>query len=499
MGNSTGNFQDMWDLIEKYPTLQGGCIWDWVDQGQRATAPNGKPFWAFGGDFGPKGTPAEPIGNFNCNGLVRPDRQPGPGLFEVKKVYQEIKVSPVDLATGRVLVKNNYFFISTDFLTPSFEVTCDGRMMQKGALPQFTLAPREEQEITVPIDRFTPAPGREYFLKVSFALAQDTLWAKAGHVVAWDQFQLPVPTSAINAPAPAGQVRVSDSPESVTVAGKDFTLKIGRKSGAIESLKSRGAELLASPLVPNFWRVPTDNDRGNKLEKRCAVWQTAGPARTVESVTVKEGRMVAVSGKLGDKKSHYVINYDFPENGAVRVSMRIDVASGKAEIPRVGMQAAMPATFSTMTWLGRGPQENYWDRKTGAAVGLYSGKVADLIHQYVRPEENANRTDVRWVAWTDKDGKGLMAVAGGKDLLEASAWPYTMDDLGKAAHISDLPTRDTITINIDHRQMGVGGDNSWGLPVHPEYTLPAGKSYEYHFTLIPLDGTQKDLDTLARQ
>ena len=462
MGNSTGNFQDYWDAIEAYPMLQGGCIWDWVDQGLRAKAANGKEFWAYGGDFGPPGTAAEPVGNFNNNGLIRPDRTAGPGALEVKKAYQYIKVTPSDLPTAKVTVKNKYAFITTGFAQPSFEITADGKTIQQGELPKLALAPGESKEITIPIAKIVAEPGKEYYLKVSFALAQDTLWAPKGHVVAWDQFKLPVVTEPLTGPETVKDaVQVTESDDAVTVAGKDFTVKIGKKSGAIESLESKGTQLLAAPLVPNFWRVPTDNDRGNKLEKRCVTWKTAGPNRTVTECVARATAHVAsvgVGGMLGDGKSAYKIKYEIFGNGDIRVGMLLSAAAGLPEIPRIGMQAAMPAAFDTMTWLGRGPQENYWDRKLGAAVGCYSGKAAELIHQYVRPEENGNRTDIRWVAFTDKDGKGLLAATAGKDFLEASAWPYTMADLEAGKHISDLPTRDTVTINIDHRQMGLGHD-----------------------------------------
>lgn len=504
MGNSTGNFQDYWDLIEKYPTLQGGSIWDWVDQGLRAKAANGKEFWTYGGDYGPKGTPAEPTGNFNDNGLVRPDREPGPGLFEVKKVYQNIKVTPVDLGAGKVRVKNKFYFIDAGFAQPSFEVTADGAVIQQGTLEKLALGPGEEKEITIPLEKIQAEPGKEYFLTVRFALEQETLWAPAGHVVAWDQFKLPVKAEAKGARASGGKVTLSETADAVTVSGEAVSVRIGKRSGAIESMRSGEQELLAGPLEPNFWRAPTDNDMGNKMNKRCAVWKTAGPGRTVETVKATQPKPevaeVEVGGKLGDKKSEYRIAYRVHGDGRVSVRLRITPRGKLPEIPRIGMQVALPAACETFTWLGRGPQETYWDRKTGAAVGLYALKVEQVMHQYVRPQENGNRTDVRWVALTDKAGNGLLAVADGGELLESSAWTYTLADLEAAKHICDLPKREAVTFNIDHRQMGVGGDNSWGLPVHPEYTLPANKPYEYGFTLKAVSGSKgaAELEKIAR-
>lgn len=501
MGNSTGNLQDYWDAIEKYPMLQGACVWDWVDQGLRAKAANGKQFWTYGGDYGPPGTPAQDVPNFNSNGLVRPDRTPGPGLYELAKVYQYIKIRPVDLAAGKVEVENKYAFLGLGNFRPFYEVTCDGKQIQRGDIPELNLRPGQKKEIAVPIEPIQAEPGKEYFLKVAFGLAEETAWAGAGYVVAWAQFQLPAKAEAKAEPA-KGEVKLADGPDAVTVSGEGFSLTIGKKSGAIESYMLGDAKLLAAPLAPNFWRVPTDNDRGNKMDSRSVAWKNAGPARTVAEVKATTGSQsaeVSVSGKLGEGKGDYALNYTILAGGDVRVSMKLNAAPGKAEIPRIGMQAAMPKAFGTMTWLGRGPQENYWDRKTGAAVGLYSGKVNELIHQYVRPQENGNRTDVRWAAWTNRQGKGLMAVSAGPEFLQVSAWPYTMADLGAGKHICDLPERDTVTINIDHRQMGVGGDDSWSAPVHNEYKMFAGKSYEYSFVLRPLKGGEGDLDQVGRR
>jgi beta-galactosidase len=502
MGNSTGNLQDYWDVIEKYPRLQGACIWDWVDQGLRAKDEHGRQYWTFGGDYGPPGTPAEPTGNFCCNGLVRPDRSIGPGLYEVKKVYQYIKVLPEDVAAGRFRVRNKYAFLNLDFVTPSFAVTQDGTVLAEGELSSLALGPGAEQEIQVPLPKIEAAAGCEYFITMSFALKTDLPWAPKGHVVAWDQFPLPFggerPVLKDLAALPV--LTCAESPEAFTVTGRDFSVRIGKKTGAIESLAYGGCEFIASPLVPNFWRAPTDNDRGNHMPQRLAAWKNAGPGRKVASVAVAESMpsmvSIAAQGTLDAKDSKFTVCYRIFGNGDVGVALAIEPSPVLPELPRVGMQMAAPAAFDTMTWFGRGPQENYRDRKTGAAVGLYAGKVENLIHEYVRPQENANRTDVRWVAFTDRDGRGLMAVRG-EDFLNVSAWPYTMEDLEKGKHINDLPRRDTLTVNLDYQQMGVGGDDSWGARVHPEYTLPP-RPYRYDFLLRPVTAQDKDLGARAR-
>jgi len=497
MGNSVGNLQDYWDVIEQYKHLQGGSIWDWVDQGLRKRAPDGTEFWAYGGDFGDK--PND--GNFCCNGLVQPDRRPNPSLSEVKKVYQYIKVEPVDLAAGKILVRNKYDFVSLDFVKGSWEMTCDGTPVQTGTLQKLALGPKEEQTVRVPFREPRLQPGAEYWLKVTFTLARDTLWADRGHIVAWDQFKLPfdVPPVPRVDVASMQDLELEQSGDAVTVTGRDFRVTVGKRTGAIESFTFGGKELIAGPLAPNFWRAPIDNDIGNKMPKRLGVWKEAGPKRKVQKVSAKqvEPQIVRISVKatLAAGDSDYRSVYTVYGNGDVLVETRFTPGEGLPNLPRFGMQTAVPDEFSTMTWFGRGPHETYWDRKTGAAVGLYSGPVAEQIHEYVRPQENGNRTDVRWVALTNRDRAGLMAV--GMPFLSVSAWPYTMESLEGAAHPHELVRSDSITLNLDYKQMGVGGDNSWGARTHPEYSLPP-EPYSYSFLLRPYTPAMGDMQTVAR-
>jgi beta-galactosidase len=498
MGNSTGNLQDYWDVIEKYPLLQGGFIWDWADQGLRKKTTDGREFWAYGGDYGD--IPND--GNFNCNGIVQPDRKPNPGLTEVKKVYQYIKVCPLDLAAGKVRIRNKYDFQNLEFVDISWELAANGKVVQEGPLPKLSLGPREEHEVVVPFKRPVVEPGAEYWLKISFALSADTLWAKKGYVVAWDQFPVPftVPPAPQVSVSAMPHVTFSESPAALTVTGKDFTLIVGKKSGAIESFRSNGKELVARRLIPNFWRPPTDNDVGNEMPRRLDIWRNAGDDRTVNRVTTAQvsPQVVRISTEatLPAGASAYQNTYTIYGSGDVIIESSIQPGSNLPELPRVGMQMAMPGEFNTMTWYGRGPQESYWDRKTGAAVGLYSGLVENQIHVYVRPQETGNKTDVRWVALTNNEGMGLLAV--GMPLLNVSAWPFTMQELESAKHTFDLPRDRMITVNLDYQQMGVGGDNSWGARTHPEYTLPA-KPYSYRFRLTPITGKDVSFTDLSNR
>jgi len=403
------------------------------------------------------------------------------------------------------------------------------------------LAPQSEKEVTIPFKKPQLKPGAEYWLKITSSLAEDTLWAKKGHVIAWDQFKLPydvpeVPIADINT---MPELKIKETRFEIIITGKDFELTIGKlhfwgkkAEGAIKSFVYKGKTLVAEPLLPNFWRVPLDNDfemQWNRyfitgvagVPRRLGLWRRAGQFRGVHSVTAEQIRpqvvRVTVESTLPagqaeyrdvhfrhDKidtipagKTNYRNIYTIYGSADVVVESIFDPADKKLpELPRFGMQTAIPAEFDTMTWYGRGPHETYWDRKTGAAVGVYSGPVEEQIHNYVRPQENGNKTDVRWMTLTNKDGVGLLVV--GMPLLSVSAWPYTMEDLERARHINELPRRDTITVNIDYKQMGVGGDDGWGARPHPEYRLPC-KPYSYSFRLQPITPDIGDIKTVARR
>jgi beta-galactosidase len=515
-GNAVGDLQEYQDAFESYKNLCGALIWDWADKALRKFDENGKMFWAYGGDYGPPGTPSD--GTMVCNGIVGPDRDPEPEYYEVKKVYQYVKGEPVDLAAGKISIRNKYDFLSLDFLNVTWELTVDGKVIQQGSLPKMALPPKQAQTITIDFKKPQVTAGAEYHLKVIFTLADDTSWADKGHIVAWDQFKLPfdAPESPAEKIEAMPELKLDESDDAFTVTGKNFSVVIGKKAGAIESFNYNGTEFISVALVPNFWRAPIDNEIENLWDHttetpiggmpvRLAVWKTASLGRTVKSVSAEQinpqvvcirAHVILPSG-VGD--TDYYHTYTIYGSGDVVVKNDLVPESLKIpEMPRLGMQMAMPGQFNKMTWFGRGPHESYWDRNTGAAVGLYSGKVEELIHNYVRPQENANRTDVRWAAFTNEKGLGLLAV--GMPLLYVSAWPYTMQDLEKAKHINELPRRDTITVNLDYKQMGVGGDDGWTERArpHPQYRLPL-KIYSYSFRLQPVTGDMGDLDALARR
>ena len=499
MGNSVGNLQDYWDAIESHRSLQGGHIWDWVDQGLRRKTAAGVEFWAYGGDYGDK--PND--GNFCMNGLVQADRVPHPHLEEVRKVYQHIKAEPAGLASGKVKIRNKYFFRDLGFVEGVWEIAEDGVVIRRGKLPRLTLAPQAEQEVALQLDKPALKPGAEYWLKIEFKLAADELWAPKGHVVAWDQMRLPweAPAAPKADVAAMPALRMVETGDAVKISGDGFELVIGKRSGAIESFRSAGKEMVTRPLAPNFWRAATDNDEGgsNYTPIRLSAWRRAGQDRDVQRVTASQPRPQAVKVEaesvLPAGGSKYRTAYTVYGSGDVVVEADFQPGAKLTELPKFGMEMGIAREYGQMTWFGRGPHESYWDRQTSAAVGLYSGPVTEQYHAYARPQETGNKTDVRWVALTNQRGEGLLAV--GMPHLYASAWPFTMELLEKATHTHELVHGDDITLNLDYKQTGVGGDNSWGARTHDEYTLFA-KPYNYRFRLRALNGKADDPAKLSK-
>lgn len=497
MGNSTGNLWKYWELIYSKKHLQGAFIWDWVDQGIRQPQgrepgglfapvnPGDKTFWAFGGDFGPPGTPSDQ--NFCCNGLVSPDRVPHPALQQVKKVYQYVHAKPVDLATGRIEIKNWYDFTSLqDIAECLWQLKADDRVIQSGRLADLALAPRESKVVQVPFDPVTPVPGVEYFLDLSFRLKYDTSWARQGHELAWEQFQLPLgaPVSSLSTmEMPPIHLTEDESKATLSAAGSTWTFD--KKRGLLTSWQFKGSELIKEPLRPHFWRAPTDNDRGNKMADRLGIWRHAGRDWKVRSASVRRVSSqvveICVHAGLPTVKSAYAVTYRFFGSGDLVVQASFTPSRDKLpELPRFGMQLAVPGSFDTITWFGRGPHETYCDRND-ARVGLYSGKVDEqFCADYTEPGESGNKTDVRWVTLTAANGIGLLAV--GLPSLSVNALPYTTDDLEGPEHPYQIPRRDFVTMNLDFKQMGVGGDDSWGALPHEEYRLKP-VPYAYGFRL----------------
>jgi beta-galactosidase len=512
MGNSTGNLQDYWDLIEKYPVLQGGFIWDWVDQGILTKDAQGNKFWAYGGDLGSDTLPTD--GNFCCNGIINPDRTVKPTLIEVGKVYQHIGFKAANLNNGEIEIRNKYSFTNLSEFTFAWEVVADGQVLKSGEITDLDLAPNTNKKIKLDVAVDTK-PATEYFLNISAKLKTQKGILAAGTKLAYEQFLLPfskkaVLTSTKGLPA----VTSKEEGNMIIVEGTGFKIGFSKDEATMKSYVLDGKEMIMTGPIPNFWRAPIDNDFGNELDKRSRVWRKAGEQKTIKSATVKQvgnEAVVTFTFDLNDEQKQVIANYTstYKVLGTGEVVVTNDFKKTNESLPeiiRFGVNLVMPREFDQMSWLGRGPHESYQDRKTSALVGLYSGAVADQYFAYIRPQENGNKIDVRWMTITNKEGFGfefigmpLLSVSAHHQIMEDFESPDRTDGRGKLGlkmirrHINDVKPRDLTSINIDYKQQGVGGDDSWGAWTHDEYRLRE-KAYNYSFRISPLKPGEKPVE-----
>lgn len=459
-----------------------------------------RSFFAYGGDWGDN--PND--GAFVADGIVKADRGHTGKAAEVKRIYQAVHATPAgdgDTLTSRtVTLTNEYLFTNLRELDGSWTLVADGKKIQDGRLTrdQLDVGPLSTKDITVPFSLpASPAPGTEYFLELSFTTKDATPWAESGFEVARQQLSVDADSPAVT-PVPLADVPVLkyvESDEAVTVTGKDypgrFSVTVDKASGTITSYKAGGTRLISSGPVPNFWRAPTDNDHGNGQHTRNQTWRDAGTNRKVTGVTVRalgdRAVEIKVSGTLPTTtESTYTTTYTVFGNAEIKVDNTLHPgAASLPYIPEVGNLLLLNRRLDRLHYYGRGPEENHWDRNNGTDVGLYSGEVADQWSGYIRPQENGNKTDVRWAAVTDRDGVGLLV--SGDSLIEVNASYFTPEDLSTGLrHDYHLTPRDTVVLRVNHRQMGVGGDNSWGAHTHDEYKLFANRDYSYTYRLRPL-------------
>jgi beta-galactosidase len=494
MGNSVGNLQDYWDFFDKHRELQGGLIWDWVDQGIRQKTEDGEEFWAYGGDFGPPGTPSDK--NFCINGLVFPDRKIHPHIWEVKKVYQYIKVEPSDLKHGKIEIVNKFDFKNLDDVELQWIVMGDDKKIAEDVIPQLDMLPHSSKVMSLPIPRIRPGTGVEYFLNLSFRTKASTPLIPKGHEVAWEQFRLPVSMpKKMTEISTLTTLEFKETESEAWIDGKDFRLVFDKSNGVITSWNFNGKELIQKGPKPHFWRAPTDNDYGGDMPARLGIWREAGKNCRIESFFITQIKprhiRVKVSLTIPVEESKWDMLYEVYGSGDVVLKNTFVPGNDRLpEIPRVGMMMILNGEFENISWFGRGPHENYWDRNKGAPVGVYEGKVIDQYHPYIRPQENGNKTDVRWVALTNSEGVGFLAV--GEPFLSVSAHHFLNEDFDEGSekiqrHTFHVKKRNLVTLNLDYKQMGVGGDTSWGdrARPHPEYTLFPNRTYSYSLRLRP--------------
>ncbi len=455
MGNSLGNFQDYWDLIYKHPSLIGGCIWDWIDQ---ALLKDGH--LVYGGDFGDQPN----SGNFCINGIIAADRSLHPHYWEMKKVYQPVSFTLLQTTPPTVRIKNRHHSLDLKDFNLTWEAHSTGTDSLEAPLP-IGLPAGQETTINIP-----PNLLSKNYLSLTCTLKDDTPWATKGHLIAQEQFTLTSP-------------KITTPP--LDLQTDKGTLTIDPQTGLLSEWSQQGTTLLQSPLTPNFWRSPTDNDRGWKLPKKAAYWKTAAQKLTLSSLTKHPDRITSIF-TLPQDKGTLTLEHSLTSNGDLHLSYHLKPAKDKLpDIPRIGLTTTIPKDLTDITWFGRGPHENYRDRYTSAHFDLHQLPLSQFIHPYLRPQENANRTQTTWASFTNKQ-KNTLRFDTTSQPLSFSLWPQTQNDLEKHTHNHLLPTRPTLTLNIDFGQKGLGGDNSWGLPVHSKYCLKANREYRYSFKLSTL-------------
>ncbi len=486
MGNALGNMQEYWTEIYWHPRLLGGFIWEWADQGLRKTAADGTRFIAYGGDFDDKPN----LGVFAIKGVVTADRVTTPKFDEVQKIYQPVHVLGTGLKLGDVRVRftNRYDHLNLDTLEIRWTVRSDGAVVQSGVLPIVAAVPGKAPEVPVPVQPIeNPVAGADYWLEFEFYPRTTPAWAEAPYALAREQLKLDVPTPAVSAraPGPMAPLALVEKGDELTVTGKIFALKFSRAAGTLVSLDYGHGELLApagggQPAGPilQAWRAPTDNDKGfGKWLAR--EWTQAGLdklVRTVESFKVTQPsadtvriETVATSTAAKGSFKHQAV-WTVHGNGVVELANEFTPAGELPPLPRIGVVLRAGAGLENFRWYGRGPGENYVDRKSSTFMGLWSGTVTGQYVPYVRPQETGNKEDVRWLTLTDADGRGLMVVAEGEPMA-VSALHYSSADLTGLRHAHQLKARPEVVLSLDARQCGLG-NSSCGPGVLEKYAVP---------------------------
>ena len=480
MGNSLGGLVEYWNVIRNNPCMLGGFIWDWLDQGLEEKDAEGNLYWGYGGDY--ERPDDHNDGNFLINGLLNPDRTPKPAMWTCKYVFQPVEFSLEDGYT--LCVKNRKFHTGTADYRFIWELEEEGKVIQKGELVVPEAAAGETVKVAVPVKDFRKKADKTYLLNVYAAEMNALLYAEAGYVNSKEQFVL---AEAHKTPAdkPCDKVKISENDESLTVYAGGTEARIDKTTGFITSLRSKGSDVITSALKPHFWRAQTDNDRrGWRTDGKMSYWKNIDDKYTSTTVDKTDAATVKVS-KCAGKQVCVELEYNFYNDGSLKVAFKLVKDASVPEPLRVGMQTQIPAEFSTVTYFGQGEFENYPDRNAGAFLGVYTTTIDGMRHEYVRPQDCGNRTGVRWLT-AAKKGRGVKFVSD-ENYLNVSLWPFSEATLESAMHINELPLDTNATVNIDHKIAGVGGIDSWSSHAAPieAYRLLENE-YEYSFVIVPV-------------
>ncbi|MEN8120460.1 MAG: glycoside hydrolase family 2 TIM barrel-domain containing protein [Bacteroidota bacterium] len=520
MGNSTGNFQDYWDVIEQYDNLQGGFIWDWVDQSIWKTNEKGERFYAYGGDYG-KNMPND--NSFLNNGIVFPDRTAQPALFEVKKAHEYINFKPQRINRNnelRVLVENLYDFTNLNKFNFTAYIKADGKVLKTIDVKDLDIDCHTGKLIRIPLNDIDFLDNTEYFVVLSATTKEKWGLLSEGFEVAHEQIDLTKKYNVQPIKIDNGkELIIKEDKQTLKISNSKVQVSFNKDKGQLVSFIYDGNELIkdGNGPKPNFWRAVTDNDFGNHMETKNIEWKKASLFAKVSNISTSK-----VSNNLIEVKINYFLpgvatkfssSYLINGNGIIRISNVLEPTKYKADIPRIGMKMQLPKEYDKFTYFGRGPWENYSDRKASAFIDLYESKVKDQYVPYIRPQENGNKTDVRWAALTNNSGNGLLVVANNtkqglgitalhmlnedfdatkgleydkKQKVEQKYQTKGMPKANKRKHTYDIIERDLVSLNIDLSQRGLGGDDSWWAKPQKKYLINGQETHKYSFVLIPV-------------
>ncbi|XP_047315021.1 beta-galactosidase [Impatiens glandulifera] len=509
MGNSNGNLNDYWEAIDNTFGLQGGFIWEWVDQALLKAGEGGLKHWAYGGDFGDEPNDL----NFCLNGLTWPDRTPHPAMHEVKHVYQPIKVG---FKNGIIKIANTNFYETTKSLEFSWMFFGDGLELGNGILPLPIIEPQNIFEMKWEsgpwYSLWNSSSSGENFLTITVKLLNSTRWVESGHVISSSQIELPTRRESIHVIKTTETNNASIQSEKngdciVIRQNNSSEIEFNTRTGYIENWKVNGVSVMKKGVFPSIWRAPTDNDKGGGESSYFSLWKAAKldslsfetKSCSIDNATDATRVKVDVVLLVKDTSNSVLVEvemvYNIYSSGDVILECKLKTKSGLPPLPRIGVEFHLEKSMDEIKWYGRGPFECYPDRKAAAHVGLYEKKVSEMHVPYIVPGESGGRADVRWVTFQNKDGLGLYAsiYGGSSSLLQMNASYYTTEELHRATHEEELVKGDDIEVHLDYKHMGVGGDDSWTPCVHDKYLIHADVAedagYSFSIRLSPITTT----------
>ena len=502
MGNSLGNLNKYWQVIYENEQLQGGFIWDWVDQTILLRSVDGVKYWGYGGDFGDKNND----GNFLANGLIQPDRTPNPHLFEAKKVYQPIHFGLLDETNFIFEISNKYNFLDFSHVNFRWRLERNGVFITSDSVEGLTNTnPKQSSSVKINLAKFIEDKGDDYQLTI-YALdkrikqadlneSKSPIYVQS-NVIAWEQFA--VQFSLQNKPQVETlsktklSLKVEETTDKITIVGQDFLMSFDKTTGLIDDYQYHQKTMLIEGPSSNFWRLPTDNDRGWRMEDNNGIWRDASTDQKLTNIAVRSGENethVTTTYSLANNAAQVTTAWRISQSGRIHASVHfIPTQNNLPIMPSLGLHMSIPSSMKHVSWYGRGPHENYVDRKSSAPIGEYHSTVAEQFHDYSRPQETGNKTDTHWLKLVDENGRGwrftsdyvfqFSALQGDKFYL------FNKENLPR--HVSAIKHPNSNVVRLNYLHMGVGGDDSWGAMPHREFTIPA-QEYSFSFVMEPIN------------